>query len=93
MSTATSNIRFVIHHPQMGIYLGNALGLGFWTKIDTVGQDSAVTFESTKQAEEHMATWDQGRPTEATIQQFCADKGYYASASACAAAGLEPWVV
>lgn len=47
----------VITHPEMGIYLGNCLGLGFWTLLDTAGQSRAVIFESGHQAREHVVSW------------------------------------
>ena len=34
----------VIFHEEMGVYLGNALGLGFWSMLDPAGQTSAVCF-------------------------------------------------
>src|SRR5690606_39754669 len=36
----------VITHPDMGIYLGNFIGLGFWSLLDSVGQNAAPTFDS-----------------------------------------------
>lgn len=48
----------VIAHKEMGIYLGNFWGLGFWTKLDLAGQESATTFESESAARKHISTWD-----------------------------------
>lgn len=50
--------RYVLYHDEMGIYLGSCMGLGFWTKLDPVGQNEAVTFESSEQALKHASTWD-----------------------------------
>lgn len=50
--------RILIFHPEMGVYLGNCLGLGFWSKLDPGGQDAAVTFESAEEAINHAASWD-----------------------------------
>lgn len=55
-----NTLRFVITHPQMGVYLGNCMGLGFWSKMDTVGQNAAVTFASVTSAEAHISSWDEG---------------------------------
>lgn len=54
-----SETRIVVTHPKMGVYLGNCLGLGFWTLLDTVGQTSAVTFANVDDAREHISSWDE----------------------------------
>lgn len=43
----------------MGVYVGNALGLGFWSKLDDADQDTAVTFDSVEDAKEHVCSWDE----------------------------------
>ena len=48
---------YVITHKTLGIYLGSALGLGFWSLLDCAGQDSAVLFNSTEAAATHIASW------------------------------------
>lgn len=48
----------VITHPEMGVYLGNAMGLGFFSRLDAVGQVAACTFENETQARAHVAGWD-----------------------------------
>lgn len=82
---------FVITHPEMGVYLGNFLGLGFWSKLDPVGQPAAVTFATEAMAEDHMALWDCGRPQGAKLIPVWADLHNFASIDACVAAGLEGW--
>lgn len=82
---------FVIVHPEMGVYLGSWIGMGFWSKLDPVGQPSAITFDTPDEAEAHMATWGSGRPEKATLAAVDADEGRYASIRACVKAGLEPW--
>lgn len=52
-------MKFVITHPDRGIYLGNFLGLGFWTLLDTVGQIEATTFPDIAAATAHISTWDE----------------------------------
>lgn len=83
---------FVITHPEMGIYLGMFMGLGFWSKLDPVGQPSACTFESIEQAREFMASWDSGEPAGVSFAPVTPDDGSYASIAACVRAGLEGWV-
>jgi hypothetical protein len=85
--------RFVIVHPEMGVYLGSAIGLGFWSKLDPVGQDSAVTFLDRGSADDHMANWDHGRPDGAvTWPVMIGGPGRtWASVAECTAAGLPAW--
>jgi len=85
----------VITDAEMGIYLGGAMGLGFWSILDPVGQPSAVTFPSEDEAEQFMASWDSGRPPGAVLVAVYPDdidgNTYYASIDACVAAGLKGW--
>lgn len=82
----------VIVSPIDGIYIGNCMGLGFWTKIDPVGQPAVVTFSSVAEAEEHMSTWECGRPDGISFHEVVPDDGVYASIQACVHAGLEGWI-
>lgn len=50
--------RIVIHSKEYGVYLGSYLGLGFWSKLDPVGQDAAITFPSRDSAAGWLAAWD-----------------------------------
>lgn len=50
--------RFVITHPELGIYIGQWIGLGFWTLLDPAGQPAATTFESPEDALEFIRSWD-----------------------------------
>lgn len=93
--------RLVLVHPEWGIYLGSAMGFGFWSKVDPVGQDAAVTFPDAETAERVMASWGGGRPEGVTPYLVVPDQastdGFgdpgltYASVAACVAAGLEGW--
>lgn len=82
----------VIYHEQDGIYLGSCMGLGFWSKLDPVGQPGAVTFHDDQEAERHMADWECGRPDGVTFVQVAADTDGYASMAACILAGLPAWM-
>ena len=86
-------MKCVITHPEMGIYLGSFLGLGFWSKLDPAGQDAAPVFASSEEAETYMATWDNARPEGAVLRPVIpdSDDGTYASIDACVAAGLDRW--
>jgi len=81
----------VIVHPEMGVYLGSCLGLGFWSKLDPVGQAAAATFDSVEDAETFMGAWESGRPAGVTFTEVVPDLGTHASPEACVAAGLDRW--
>lgn len=82
----------VITHPEHGILLGTCLGMCFWSKVDPVGQPSAVTFDDEKQAKEFMATWDDGVPAHIAFHAVVPDDGVYVTIAGCVAAGLEGWI-
>lgn len=80
----------VITNPEMGIYLGCCMGMGFWSKLDPVGQPSAVTFPSAEEARKIASTWE-STPADLAFVNVVPDDGGYASVAACVAAGLDPW--
>lgn len=89
---------YVIVSDRDGVYLGSALGLGFWSKLDPAGQDAAVVFPSPEVAFEHLASW-QGQaisglrcvPVHPDIKGGGLVAEKYASIQACVNAGLEAW--
>lgn len=50
--------RFILFSKENGIYLGSCMGLGFWSLLDPVGQDSACTFSSEQEALDWVNTWE-----------------------------------
>lgn len=82
---------YVIAHPEQGVYLGSAMGLGFWSKLDPVGQDAAVVFKSPRQALDFMQTWEAGAPDGVQLVAVSPDQDGYASIDACVDAGLPAW--
>lgn len=84
---------YVINHPEMGIYLGNCFGLGFWTKLDPVGQTVAVTFETPAEAQDHIATWDSKPLNMDFVEVFEDDAGIVGSIQSCVNAGLDAWEI
>lgn len=50
-------ISIVITHPEQGIYLGNFIGLGFWSMLYAGGTTMAATFPSEEDARDHVAGW------------------------------------
>lgn len=85
-------MNIVIEHPVDGVYLGNCLGLGFWSKLDPIGLPCAVTFASVADAEAHADAWECGRPEGLRFVPVQADVNGMASIAACVAAGLPGWI-
>jgi len=88
---------FVIRHPEDGIYLGNFMGLGFWSLLDPAGQDAAVTFPCEKAAQDHIHSWESDADSQLHIISklkivpvAVAESGY-ATIKECEAAGLPGW--
>src|SRR5690606_16333302 len=46
---------FAVTHPEYGVFVGAALGLAFWSKLDAVGQDRAAVFETAEEAREFFS--------------------------------------
>jgi hypothetical protein len=82
--------RFVLFHPEAGVYLGTFWGLGFWSILDPAGQDTAVTFPTVAAALAHTESWDSVMPATRTVA-VRVDNPLYASVAECVAAGLPGW--
>ena len=88
---------YIIYHPTEGVYLGSCFGLGFWSNIDPVGQDSAVTFKTESNARELVDNWAAlpDFPKRLIgdmkiIAVFNSQPGF-ATVAECVAAGLPAW--
>ena len=85
-------MRVVIYHEEMGIYLGSALGMGWWSKLDPVGQPSAPTFSSEMAAKVYMHGWDDhSMIKDCSFIEVETNKEGYAEMEACVAVGLPAW--
>ncbi len=83
----------VITHPELGIYLGSAMGLGFWSELDSVGQIAAPTFENSEQAINYIEGWDQSDHIETYVFVEVGTRDqYYASIDELKSVGLE-WLL
>jgi len=47
----------------MGVYLGHAMGLGFWSKMENLGLKEAITFPDDMAAMDHKKCWPAEYPT------------------------------
>jgi hypothetical protein len=84
----------IILSDNCGVYIGSALGLGFWSKLDHCDQDEAWCFESESHARKHMESWtpaDTGAITFPEVEDPNHDG--MATEAACVAAGAEPWIL
>jgi hypothetical protein len=82
--------RYVLWSSEEGVYLGSFMGMGFWSKLDPVGQDHACTFESREKAIEYSETWDSQIAGLNTREVRCGDS-HYANIEECVNAGLPRW--
>jgi hypothetical protein len=85
--------RLVVYSEENGVYLGSALGFGFWSKLDPVGQPCAITFASEEEAQQFVnlcCPWMPVRLVPVDIDDSCGDTRY-ASIAACVMAGLPEW--
>lgn len=83
---------FVIYQENDGVFLGQFLGLAFWSKIDPAAQSEAVTFPTAEAADEFMATWDGGRPAGIRLVPVQESSQGAASIANCVQAGLPGWI-
>lgn len=89
-------MRYLIVHKEDGIYLGECLGLGFCSKVDPVGQDTACTFESIEDCVDYINSWESVKKGEQSIKDYTfvpvtPSEGNFATIQDCVAAGLEGW--
>jgi hypothetical protein len=84
--------RVLITHAEMGIYLGSCMGLAFWSKLDPVGQPSAVTFPSAEAAREHMTRWELETPWKSCSIPSTPRTASTHQSPRAVAAGLDGWV-
>ncbi|KXH70614.1 MAG: hypothetical protein AM326_12325 [Candidatus Thorarchaeota archaeon SMTZ-45] len=80
-------------HSEQGVYIGSCMGLGFWSKLDAVGQTHAVVFDSKDQAMSCVNSWDNPMPeSDLSFLPVEHKEPGYASIDECERAGVERWV-
>lgn len=86
-------LRWVIFHPEEGIYLGNCMGFGFFSLLDSVGQEQAVVFISNRQAKDHIRAWDtDNNPDNYKFIQLECDNDLYATIEELKEGGLAEYL-
>jgi hypothetical protein len=83
---------FIIHSKDWGVYLGNCIGLGFWSELDACGQAEAVTFPTKESAEKHVAEWETQPPADTTYIPIKTTKDYCATIAECVSVGVDVWL-
>lgn len=83
--------RYVLYSPTIGVFLGEAMGLGFWSGLDCAGQEQAVTFPSPEDLFAYVGTWQRTDVADITAIELPIDRDY-ATEEDCIKAGLTPWV-
>lgn len=81
--------RIVIVHDEMGIYVGNCLGLGFFTLLDCGGQPMVCTFPDEEEARKHIASWDTNNDPNAYRYVSISTDDDWVGYDTLAAVGLE----
>lgn len=81
---------YVLFSQKDGVYLGNFMGLGFWSFLDPVGQDAAYAFTSKDEAIEHGKTILPSEVCQAIEVEIDTTDGY-ASIKSCVRSGLPMW--
>ena len=91
-------IGYVLYSERDGVFIGHGLGLGFWSKLDPVGQNCAVTFKSEEDALNAAPLFHAHtdvRAVPVVVDQPAPDMAgvpaHYVSIAACVAAGLPAW--
>lgn len=81
--------RYVITDAEWGVYLGCYLGLGFWSLLDTAGQDCACTFETEEQASSHITSWEENNtPSRYRFIEVNCTNSFYTTIEELELAGL-----
>lgn len=83
--------KFVIAHPEDGIFLGEFWGLGFWSKLDRAGQEHAPAFDREEEARAFVASWStRGDPDLYSFHAVgLGETAEYATVEQLVEAGLE----
>jgi len=83
--------RFVIYSETNGVFLGDFLGMGFWSKLDPVGQDSAIAFDTSEQALELLRRQPELVDARVVPVETNGSDGRWVTNVECVTAGLPFW--
>jgi hypothetical protein len=100
MESITTNIipkvspkGWVIYSEEAGVYLGSCMGMGFWSKMDPVGQDAAAVFPTVNDINAYVQSVDNPAnfPKFTAVQVEIDVNEQWASIQSCVNAGLPAW--
>lgn len=83
--------RWVIYNEEWGVYLGSCIGLGFWSKMNPVGQTHCACFTDPDSAASLISEWHCQSTDYRIIQVQVKDPNKGASVAECVEAGLPAW--
>jgi hypothetical protein len=79
-----------ITHPEYGIFVGHALGLCFWSQMDTAGQETVALFKDTDEAKDFVMLFGEDTGWKAyDFHEIETDEEFYATVDELRDAGLE----
>lgn len=82
--------RYILNHPELGVFVGECLGLVFWSQLDAVGQSEVVTFPDESSARYELKMMYPTDSSAAEVIKVETDTPY-ATEAQCVAAGAKPW--
>ena len=89
----------VLYSKDLGVFLGNGLGLAYWSEVGTAAQDFAPCFATPDEVGEIVRSWGpiprdiaESLVCIAVVPDVQLGERTFASASACAKAGLPGWL-
>ena len=83
--------RYLLIHPEWGIFLGTMWGMGWWSKLDSVGQLAANVFDEPDQIHKFVDTFEY-KPQEYDVEKVLTKDPEWATIEEIEAMGLEAWV-
>lgn len=87
--------RYLCVSDEAGVYLGSCMGMGFWSKLDPVGQCAAITFPNQEEFDEYRRSVDDPRPFDSCrlVPVELPFGETAASVMECVRAGVPVWEV
>lgn len=91
-------LRYLLVHPELGVFLGEQEGVRIWSLLDPVGQEFAPTFPTEAEAAGYLSTWRVSpdalpriKPVAVHLRQVQPNGAAYATRGQCVAAGAPDW--
>lgn len=82
--------RYILNHPEWGVFVGEFIGLGFWTQLDSVEQTEVVTFRDIETANLYMKMLHPSPCDQVQVIEVDTD-AVYATELQCVTVGAKPW--